>query len=123
MRLLLIAVGGVVGSLARYGLDAALPGTGSMAWSTLLVNVIGSLLIGLVATTVVHTRAWVRPMVIVGVLGGFTTFSAFALEAATLLDEGRVPAALGYVALTLGGGLVAVEAGAALGTRLRGART
>jgi CrcB protein len=123
VRLIIIAIGGVLGSLARYALDLALPWTGGIAWSTLLVNILGSLVIGVVATTVVHTRPWVRPFVIVGVLGGFTTFSAFALQAGTLLDSGQVAAALGYVALTLVGGIVAVEAGAAVGTRMRGVTT
>ncbi|MEI8260936.1 MAG: CrcB family protein [Actinomycetes bacterium] len=117
MRLLQIALGGAVGSLARFGLDQALPWNEGVPWVTLIINVVGALAIGLVATTVVEMRSWVRPVVIVGVLGGFTTFSAFALQTGTLLDAGHVVQALVYLALTMVGGLVAVELGAAWGPR------
>lgn len=119
VRLLQIALGGAVGSLARFGLDQAMPWNEGFPWATLIINVVGALAIGLVATTVVETRPWVRPVVIVGVLGGFTTFSAFALQTGTLLDAGHVVQALVYLALTMVGGLVAVELGAAWGPRLR----
>jgi CrcB protein len=119
VRLLQIALGGAVGSLARYGIDQTLPWSDGFPWATLIINVVGALAIGVVATTVVDMRPWVRPVVIVGVLGGFTTFSAFALQTGTLLDAGHVMQALVYLALTMVAGLVAVEIGAALGPRFR----
>ncbi|MCX8526677.1 MAG: fluoride efflux transporter CrcB [Candidatus Nanopelagicales bacterium] len=119
MRLLQIALGGAVGSLARYGIAQTLPWSDGFPWATLIINVVGALAIGVVATTVVDMRPWVRPVVIVGVLGGFTTFSAFALQTGTLLDAGHVMQALVYLALTMVAGLVAVEIGAALGPRFR----
>lgn len=118
-RLLAIAIGGVLGSLARYGLVLVLGerAPGDWPWATLAVNVIGAALIGVLATSVMlrERPTWVRLFVITGVLGGFTTFSAFALETGELLDSGRVPMALAYVVVTMTVGLVAVRIGARYG--------
>jgi CrcB protein len=113
--LLVIAVGGVLGSLARFGVAEALgPWEGSgLPWGTLTVNLLGCLAIGVIATSAWATsRAWLRPFLITGVLGGFTTFSALALETGVLLDGGQVPLAVGYVVLTMAAGLLAVRVGA-----------
>lgn len=117
-RLLVVSIGGVLGSLARYGVSV-LVGVWVVAdfpWATLTVNVVGCLAIGFVASSRAVTEGpdWLRPFVIAGVLGGFTTFSAFALETGILLDSGRVALALTYVAASLVLGLLAVRAGAAL---------
>lgn len=104
-----------MGSLARFGVNSSFgPWTAlSWPWATLIVNVVGCLLIGMVASSVAVERGplWLRPFLITGVLGGFTTFSAFALEAGLLLEAGRVVAAAGYVAATLVLGLLAVRLG------------
>ena len=113
--LAVIAVGGALGSVGRCGVALALPhGPGSIPWSTVTVNVVGSLLIGILLVLV--TERWpehryARPFLGVGVLGGFTTFSAYAMDAHALLGAGAVGAAAAYLAVTLVGGLLAVWLG------------
>jgi CrcB protein len=117
MPYLLAALGGAVGALARWALAAALPGSsGGWPWSTLVVNLLGCLLLGALLGTLAARAvepAWARPFVAVGVLGGFTTYSAFALEVVALGEAGRVGAAAGYVTASVLGGVLAVAAGAA----------
>jgi CrcB protein len=114
-RIIAIAIGGVIGSLGRFAIALLLgewnPAT--LPWATLTVNVGGSLAIGAVAASasIAAGPAWLRPFLITGVLGGFTTFSALALETGLLLDAGRVLVALAYVGLTLVAGLAAVRLG------------
>ncbi|WP_219416928.1 fluoride efflux transporter FluC [Pseudonocardia nigra] len=99
-----IAAGGVLGAEARYGLGLALPhAPKGWPWSTLLVNISGCLLIGVlmvVITELVRPHRLVRPFLGVGVLGGYTTFSTATVDALTLLDAGRPAAALGYLVAT-----------------------
>lgn len=115
-RLVVIAIGGILGSLGRYGIALAVGDSdpATWPWDTLAVNLIGAFLIGVIATLTAVRAApdWVRPFAITGVLGGFTTFSAFALETSGLLDAGRVVLAAGYVLVTMVVGLLAVRAGA-----------
>jgi CrcB protein len=105
-----IAAGGAIGSSGRWGVaelvDAAgtahMPGT--WPWATLVVNVIGCLLIGLAARTLsAGTVAWAFG--VTGVLGGFTTFSALAVELNDLADAERFPVAVLYGAVTLAAGV------------------
>ncbi|MFM7062651.1 MAG: fluoride efflux transporter FluC, partial [Actinomycetes bacterium] len=109
--------GGVLGSLGRFGI-AELLGTSDVdhvPWATLLVNVVGCLAIGtLVPVLDRGGRPWLRPFLVTGVLGGFTTVSALALEAGLLVDTGRWLGAATYLAVTLAVGLAAVR----VGTRL-----
>ncbi|HXZ02996.1 MAG TPA: fluoride efflux transporter CrcB [Stellaceae bacterium] len=115
---LVIAIGSALGGLARYGcgvLAAALGGT-VFPWGTLLVNLIGSFVIGGFATlTAPDGRLYVSPLgrqfVMVGLCGGYTTFSAFSLETLELLQHGRPLAASSDVALSLVLGLLAVWLG------------
>ncbi len=82
-------------------------------WDDLTVNLLGSLLIGVVATrTVRNTVGWA--FAATGVLGGFTTMSGFALAFNDLLRAGRTPAAITYLVVTMAGGVVALLAGARL---------
>jgi fluoride exporter len=94
MSIALIAAGGAAGVLARYGLGQVSP---SM-WMTLAINVVGSLALGVL----VHAgREWspeLRDALGVGVLGGFTTFSTFSVQAVLEGDGGRVETAALYVA-------------------------
>ncbi|MBO4160852.1 fluoride efflux transporter FluC [Micromonospora antibiotica] len=116
-----IAVGGVLGALARAGVQAALPHTSTgFPWSTFAVNVTGCLLIGALMAVLGRRRVGplVRPFLGVGVLGGFTTFSAYVVDVHRALDAGAAPTALAYLVATLVGGLLAVAAGDALATRL-----
>ena len=106
-QMLLVASGGALGSLARYGVYLlAARGWGPvMPWGTLCVNVLGSLVIGLIAGAAdyrltLHDEA--RLFLLTGVLGGFTTFSAFALDFARLLQVGDIVKAFGYVIASVG---------------------
>ena len=119
----MIALGGVLGSLARFAVAIALGlqqwDTTRLPWSTLVVNLIGCLAIGIVAASaaVAAGPTWLRPFLITGFLGGFTTFSALALETGLLLDDGQLLVAAGYMAITMVFGLVAVRLGALLVAR------
>jgi CrcB protein len=102
---LAVAVGGATGSLARFWLGAAMTAlTGPrFPWGTLLINVVGSFVIGLVAAvTLAPARIGMHPdlriFLMVGVCGGFTTFSAFSLQTLELLQAGDLWPAAGYVA-------------------------
>jgi CrcB protein len=106
-----VAVGGALGSLARYGVGLALPHTpGTFPLGTFLVNVLGCLLIGALIVTITELREahpLARPFLATGVLGGFTTFSTYAVDAQELLLAGHVATAAAYIVGTL---VVAVAA-------------
>ncbi|WP_007024056.1 fluoride efflux transporter FluC [Saccharomonospora iraqiensis] len=113
--LLVIAAGGALGSLARYGLTLALPyPTGGFAGATLTANVVGCLLIG-VLTELLTRRAGaprlVRPFLGIGVLGGFTTLSTYVLDTLDTAAAGRPVLAVVYAAGSLAASLAAVVAG------------
>lgn len=123
-----VSAGGVLGALARYGVTVALPHPpGTFAWATLLVNVSGCLLIGVLMTLIAEVwpgRGLLRPFWGVGVLGGYTTFSGHILDLQQMLATGAAGAALAYLAATLAGALAAVWAGAAITARaVRAVRT
>ena len=113
------AAGGVLGALARWGAGQALPAdAGSWPWSTLLVNLSGCLLLGLLVATLFPRHPdspWLRPFLGTGVLGGYTTFSTFAVDAVALTDAGAVATAAGYVVASVAGGVLAAAAGVVLG--------
>lgn len=114
MTLLLIALGGAVGALARYGLSRWVQdGAGLFPWSTLAVNVSGSFLLGIAFRYLdagVLAPEW-RPALTVGLLGAFTTFSTFSFEAVTLAQEGEWSRAGAYVLLSVSLAMGAVLAG------------
>ncbi|AEH08378.1 MULTISPECIES: fluoride efflux transporter CrcB [Protofrankia] len=122
-----IAVGGAIGACARYGaslLWSTLPG--SFPWTTLAVNTAGCAAIGLLMVVITEVRAvhpLVRPFLGTGVLGGFTTFSTYAVDAERLLDTGRAGLALAYLALTVTLALGAVWAAAVATRQVMGRRT
>ena len=113
--LAVIAAGGAAGSLARYGLSVAFPHpAGSFDWATLGINVSGCALIGVLMVAI--TEVWpahhlARPFLVVGVLGGFTTFSTYIVDIQRSLDAGAAASALAYLAGTLAAALAAVAAG------------
>lgn len=119
-----VALGGAIGSLGRWGVGLALPHpVGAWPWSTLLVNLTGCLLIGaLVARLAVAAspHPLTRPFLGVGLLGGWTTFSAFSVELLELANAGRPLLAAGYVALSVVAGVAAVGLGVAAGQRIWG---
>ncbi|TDC80747.1 CrcB family protein [Micromonospora sp. KC606] len=116
-----VAAGGALGALARAAAQAALPHSPTgFPWATFGVNVLGCLLIGALMAVVGRRRVpqLTRPFLGVGVLGGFTTFSAYAVDAHRALVAGAVGTALAYLAATLVAGLLAVVAGDALTARV-----
>jgi fluoride exporter len=116
-QILVVALGGAIGSVARYKVGGfALHHTQSWNFpvSTFSVNVIGCFVIGLLAALVEHHDLFspsVRLLLFTGLLGGFTTFSAFGYESVFLLRRGLLSVATSYVLLSVVGGLGAVLAG------------
>ena len=109
-----VAAGGSVGAAARFLLSAAVPAGNDFPVATLAVNVAGSLGIGLAWGAWAHLpwfQEWGRAFLAVGILGGFTTFSAFSLETLTLLHSNRIALAALYVATSLAGCLTAAWLG------------
>lgn len=111
-----IAAGGAIGGTARYAVGAAWRHPpGGIPWSTFVVNAVGCFAIGLllVALTEVAGRPHplARPFLGTGVLGGFTTFSTYAVEAERLVAHGALGRAAGYVVGTLVVALLAAQAG------------
>lgn len=105
MTLLLIALGGAVGSVSRYGLGLVVQKATHAAFpvGTLTVNVLGSFLVGTLAKAFMHTQTHpdLRAMLIVGFCGGFTTFSAFSLETVGLVQGGEWAKAAAYVGASI----------------------
>ena len=121
--LLAIALAGAVGSVARYLLGRGVQRLAAVAFpiGTLVVNVTGCLIIGLVARHFLNdeTRPVLQASLIVGFCGGFTTFSAFSFETFGLIQAGNWPKAVAYmvasVLLCLGGTALGYQLGARLG--------
>ncbi|MEO8329991.1 MAG: CrcB family protein [Candidatus Nanopelagicales bacterium] len=118
----LIALGGAVGGLARYGVDLMLAWhPPQFPWATFWVNILGCIGIGAFLVWALEGPAtpwWLRPFVAIGVIGGFTTFSAFAAENVLLADDGALATAGLYTAAMLTTGLIAVWMSATLTRRL-----
>ncbi len=118
-----VAIGGAVGSVSRFWLtEASAKWSGTeFPWGTVIANVTGSFLIGLIAALpVLGSRDVLGPMgrqfLMVGVLGGYTTFSAFSLQTLTMLQHGHVAKAMLNVGGSVALCLVAVAIGYALGS-------
>ncbi len=114
----MIAVGGVLGACARYGATLLWPtGPGSFPWTTFWINVTGCAAMGVLMAIVSAARSahpLVRPFLGTGVLGGYTTFSTYAVDAQRLLDGDHLVTALLYLAATVAAALAAVWAAAKL---------
>jgi CrcB protein len=120
--MLAIFLGGALGTLARYELAAHHPITaGGFPWVTLLVNLSGSLAIGLLVPLTQHAspRApLLGPFLVIGLLGGWTTYSTLAVESTLLVKDGDVGTMVAYLVATVAGGLTLVVAGHGLGRRM-----
>ncbi|MFC8916851.1 fluoride efflux transporter CrcB [Streptomyces sp. NPDC057116] len=118
-----VAAGGALGACARYGASLLWPtAAGGFPWTTLCVNAGGCALMGVLMVVITEfgpAHPLVRPFLGTGVLGGFTTFSAYAVDVRDLLAGDRVAAALAYLALTPAVALVAVATAAWLTRRVR----
>ena len=108
-----VALGGAIGAAARYGVGVALFRPGQVfPIGVLAANVVGSFVMGLVVVYLGQKMmAHLNPFLMTGVLGGFTTFSAFSLEAYTLFERGDAGHAALYLALSVGLSLAALSAG------------
>lgn len=112
--LLAVALGGATGAVLRYATSFMIGAHHLFPWATLAINIAGSFAIGLLWGGYGHTewfQSWGRMLLVVGLLGGFTTFSAFSLETLTLLHGGRWFNAFAYVLASVCGCLFAVFVG------------
>jgi CrcB protein len=129
-ELFVVALGGVVGALARAGIGMAIPHTdpGSWPWATFVTNLLGCLVLGVVLayadgrhehwlTTAPHRARLIRPLLATGVLGGFTTFSTFSVEVVRLIRSDDAPLAALYAvgSVVLGVALFALARSVAAG--------
>ncbi|MEA2475187.1 MAG: fluoride exporter [Thermoleophilaceae bacterium] len=114
MTVLLVALGGAVGTLARYGLGKTVHAD-ALPWLTVAINIAGSFLLGFLIAVGDWFSPEVRTSLAIGVLGGFTTFSTFSADVFLDLDAGRTGEALAYVVVSVAGGVVAAGSGYFLG--------
>jgi fluoride exporter len=116
---LLVMAGGAVGAALRFQLSRLLPlSAGGWPWATFAANVAGGLAMGVLASWLLRQGSAgepVRLLLGVGLLGGFTTFSAFSLEMAQMVERGHAAMAAGYALASVLLALVALFAGLALG--------
>jgi fluoride exporter len=118
-----VALGGMLGSLARYLASLLIPAVAGFPWPTLFVNIVGSFIIGFYSTLTgpdgrVFASTRQRQFVMTGFCGGYTTFSAFSLETLRLLHGGMTRTAFAYIAVSVVTWLVAVWLGHMLASRL-----
>ena len=107
MSFIWVFIGGGIGAIGRYMISLMLPRSpDTFPWATLTVNVIGALLIGLLAGLLLG-RDGGRLFLVVGVLGGFTTFSTFSLEILQLIQNRDLASAVIYVLVSVFAGVVA----------------
>ncbi len=124
--LLTVGCGGVVGAICRYLVQLALPSRpGRFPTGTFMVNVSGSALLGFLLVVLNERfadRRLARPLLGTGLIGAYTTFSTFTVEAVLLARAGQVPTAVAYVGLSivlgLGAGLLGISAGRLSARRL-----
>ena len=114
--LLVIFVGGGIGSMARHAINqiaAALFGV-NFGWGTMFVNILGSFVMGLVAgwfALKADSGELLRLFLTTGILGGFTTFSAFSLDAVLLWQRGQIASSVAYIGISVIVSLVSLFAG------------
>jgi fluoride exporter len=123
MPLLLVGLGGFAGAIARYLVDGAIADRtgGAFPWGTLVVNVSGSFVLGLLfalATDRALLPAEIRGPLLIGFIGAYTTFSTYMLESWRLVETGAVGLALVNLVGSVAIGLIAVVAGLAVGRLL-----
>ena len=126
-RFLIVAAGGALGAVARYGVGtlAGRLGASHWPWGTLTVNVVGGLLMGALTGWLafrggLHAES-IRLFAAVGILGGFTTFSAFSLETALMIEKRQLALAGGYVAASVVLSILALFIGLMVARRAFGA--
>ena len=120
INVLLVAIGGALGSVLRYlvGLWTLRQFGPGFPWGTIAVNIVGSFAIGFLTEVIArkfNASIELRVLLVTGILGGFTTFSAFSLDTIALYERGAVAIAASYVIATIVISFGAVVAGLALG--------
>ena len=117
--LLAVVIGGIAGTAMRIGLDALIPHSDAQfPWSTLIINIVGSFVLGLlVARLWPAAPAWLRALLGAGLLGSFTTFSAFAVSLVTITRAGDPLVALAYLLASVAAGIGAAALGLRTGRR------
>jgi len=118
MTTLVVAIGGVLGVLARFGISRLTLHHESLLWATVGINISGSFLLGLLAAEPWFSRD-LREAIGVGLLGGFTTFSTFSVQIVLDVDAGEPGRAALYLVASVAGGIAAAAAGFALGRAIR----
>jgi len=118
-----VALGGALGASSRYVLDHLIEqrSFSIFPWATFTINVTGCLLIGVISASLVdrhHLPAWVRIGLVLGVIGGYTTFSTYAQEALDLVDARDVAEAVAYIGGSVLLGITAVYLGRTAGRAL-----
>ena len=116
--LLLVALGGGIGSISRYLISIALPNS-NFPWGTFVVNITGAFLIGFFFSVLDRSNETLRLLLITGICGGFTTFSAFSLENLQLIQHQQWILALSYIFGSLILGLLATFLGIYIGNHCR----
>lgn len=119
LLLLLVGIGGGFGAMARFALiQATADISKQIPLGVLISNVLGSLLIGILAAFLIKTSlfnedvsAYTRSLLVTGFLGGFTTFSSFSLDIFNLLQRGEIFIAIGYIMVSVVASLIAVILG------------
>ena len=114
----MVAAGGVLGVLARFGLTRVTLHHESLIWTTVGINVVASFLLGLLVAEPWFSRD-LREAIGVGLLGGFSTFSTFSVQIVLEVDAGAPARAALYLAASVIGGIAAAAAGFTLGRALR----
>lgn len=118
MNFLLVMIGGAIGSAGRYAVGKATLGAfgPDYPWGTLAVNLIGGFLMGLLAGILARSGGseQTRLLIGVGMLGGFTTFSAFSLDAVTMIERGQWGVAVTYALVSVIGSVLALFGGLAI---------
>ena len=119
-QFLLVALGGAAGACSRYAVQHFSFFNDSKFYLTAIVNLVGCLVIGVVWSLISHATPakWVNPLIMAGFLGGFTTFSSFALDTVKLMADGHWLEGAGYLLLSTVGGLMLCAAGWCITNRL-----
>lgn len=120
MSFFLVTLGGAMGAAARYGVSLAVAAGagGRWPWATLAVNILGGFAMGVLVGAARGEHKELQLLLGTGVLGGFTTFSAFSIESVRLIEQGEWPAAALYIGASVLGSLLACVAGLSLARSL-----